>query len=103
MSHDLAEKLSGLSSRVNNLAVNTTGEYSRKLLEEQDRLAKLSLVVIVKELNAEHESYKKAIKELNKAINFIGDATKKIEDIVKAIKLIAKAAEIAEKAVETAT
>lgn len=103
MSHELAEKLSGLSSRVNNLAVNTTGENSRKLMEEQDQLAKLSLAAIVKDLDATHPKYIEAITGLNKAIAFIDDTTADIEKVAEAIRLVAKAAEFAEKAIETAS
>ncbi len=102
MSHELSEKLGGLASRVNNASVNATGSDSRQLLEIQDRLAKLQLVAIVKDLQAEHNDYKAAIQGLNDAIAFIGDATEKINDVAKAIKLTAKAAELAEKAIAAA-
>ncbi|MGH8550805.1 MAG: hypothetical protein ACRERU_19845 [Methylococcales bacterium] len=102
MSHELAEKLGGLASRVNNLAVHQTGSESRTLLESQDRLTKLELVAIVKELSSDDDDYKTAIQGLNEAIAFIGEATKKIENIALAIQLIAKAADLAEKAIKTA-
>lgn len=102
MSHELAEKTAGLASRVNNLAVHHAGNESRTLLEEQDRLAKLQLVAIVKDLSDEHADYKAAIKGLNNAIAFIGDADGEIREVVKAIKLISKAADLVEKAVKTA-
>lgn len=102
MSHDLAEKVGGLASRVNNLAVMESGPDSRQLIEFQDRLAKLELVVIVKNLNAEHADYLAALQGLNEAIAFIGDATGKIENVAKAIELIAKAAGLVEQAAKTA-
>lgn len=102
MGHELAEKVGGLASRVNNLAVHHTGSDSRALLELQDRLAKLELVAIVKELKSEHEDYKKAIQGLNDAIALIGEATKQIEKVAEAIQLVAKAASLAETAIKTA-
>ncbi|MDR4504123.1 MAG: hypothetical protein MRK01_04920 [Candidatus Scalindua sp.] len=102
MSHELCEKIGGLASRVNNAAVHSTGSESRQLLEIQDRFAKLQLVAIVKDLQAEHNDYKAAVKGLNEAIDFIGDATEKINNVAKAIKLTAKAAELVEKAIKSA-
>ena len=99
MSHDLAEKTTGLASRVNNLAVLQTGVDSRALLEQQDRLAKLALVAIVKDLDAEADEYKAAIKGLDEAIEFIGEAQRKIQDVAKAIRLVKKAADLVEKAI----
>ncbi len=100
--HELTEKLGGLASRVNNLAVLHTGNDSREFIELQDRLSDLVLLSIVKELRSDHEAYIAAINGLNDAIVFIGDATKKIEKVAKAIKLASKAANLAEKAIKTA-
>jgi hypothetical protein len=102
MSHDLTEKVAGLASRVNNLAVHHAGSDSRKLMELQDRLAKLELVAIVRDLKAEHADYKAAIRGLNQAIDSIGDARREIDKVSKVIRLVAKAASLAEKAVKTA-
>ncbi len=102
MNHDLAEKTAGLASRINNLAVNHVGKTCRQLLELQDRLAKLTLVAIVKELNAEHDAYKEALSGLNEAVDFIGNADKKIKAINKTIKLTAQAVDLVEKALKNA-
>jgi len=80
-SHDLAELTSGLASRVNNLAVLTTGDNSRALLGQQDELAKFAMAAIVKDLDAESTNYKDAIAALNAAIRVIGDADKKIASV----------------------
>lgn len=103
MAHELAEKTTGLASRVNNLAVNHTGEDSRQLLQEQDRLAKLALAAIVQDLNDEQAEYKAALKGLNEAIDYIGEADKEIEGVAKAIRLVAKAADLVEKVLKKAT
>ena len=102
MSHELAEKTAGLASRVNNLAVNQTGDASRQLLEEQDRLIKLEMVAIVKDLNGEHAAYKKAIAGLNKAIKAVDDADKDIAKVADAITLVKKTIDLITKAIETA-
>ncbi len=90
MSHELVEKTAGLASRVNNLAVLHTGKHSRQLLELQDRLAKLTLLAIVKELNAEHDAFQAAIAGINAAIDLIGDANQKLKKINEAIHVIAQ-------------
>lgn len=102
MSHELAEKLAGLTSRVNNLASHHSGSDSRALVEAQDRLTKLQLVAIVTDLGSVDDNYKRAIQGLNEAIRFIGEATTEIENVAKAIQMIAKAADLAEKALKAA-
>jgi hemerythrin-like domain-containing protein len=102
MSHELAEKTAGLASRVNNLAINQSGNQSRQLLEEQDRLIKLEMVGIVKDLNCEHDAYKKAIKGLNIAINAVEDADKDITKVADAIALVKKAIDLVAKGIEMA-
>ena len=99
MSHELAEKLAGLTSRVNNLAVNQTGDESRELMALQDRLAKLQMAAILKDLRAEREEYQAALNGLNEAIAYIGEAKTSIQKVANAIKIVAKAAELADKAV----
>lgn len=102
MAHELAEKTGGLASRVNDAAIVHTGSDSRALLELQDRLAKLTLAAIVKDLKAEHADYKQAMKALDEAIGFVGEARERIANVAKAIQLVTKAAELAEKAIKTA-
>jgi len=102
MSQNLAEKTEGLASRVKNLAVHHAGESGRQLLEEQDKLAKLALAAIVKELNEEHEDYEAALQGLDNAIDYIGNADKQIEGVSEAIKLTAKAVALVEKALKNA-
>ncbi len=97
MGHDLAEMTAGLASRANNLAVLETGPKSRTLLELQDRLAKLAMVAIVSDLNAEQADYQTCIQGLSEAIDYIGDADKKIKNVAKAIQLTTKAADFVDK------
>ncbi len=102
MSHELAEKTAGLASRVNNLAISQTGNESRQLLEEQDRLTKLEMVAIVKDLNSEHNAYKKAIDSLNTSIKAVEDADKGITNVANAITLVKKSINLVAKAIEMA-
>jgi chromosome segregation ATPase len=102
MSLELTEKTTELASRINSLAACHSGIHQRQLLALQDQLAKLELVIIVKELNAEHEAYQKAIAGINQAIDFIGEAEKKIEKINEAINGIAKAIDSIERALKDA-
>ena len=97
MNHDLVEKLAGLASRVNNMAILHTGETSRQLLEIQDNLAKLALLAIKMDLNQEQSSYQEALKGLNEAINYVGEANKDIEGTAEAIQLVVKAVDSVEK------
>ncbi len=102
MSHELAELTTGLASRANNLAVLESGTDSRTLLELQDRLAKLAMLAIIKDLNTEQAAYKTCIKGLNDAIDFIGNADNKIKNVSKAIQLVSKAASLVEKVLKQA-
>ena len=100
MNHELAEKIAGLTSRVNNLAVHHTGNTSRQLMALQDRLAKLQIAAILSDLKAERKEYKAALKGLNEAIDSIGEARTSIQKVAQVIKLVAKAANLADKAIK---
>jgi hypothetical protein len=101
-SHELAEKLAGLASRVNDLAVDTTGTNSRKLLELQDRLTDLALTAIVVALDEETAKYKGAITALNAAMAQIDEEIDSVERVVKTIQLVKRAADLAEALVKAA-
>lgn len=90
-SHQLAEKTTGLASRVNNLAVGTTGPDSRRLREQEDELAKLSLVAITKDLNAEDPLYQEAVASIERANITVEQAEVKIDQVAQAIELVAQA------------
>ncbi len=95
--HQLSERITGLASRVNNLAVNLTGDSSRQLLEQQNELIDLTQIAIVQDLDASAEKYKDALQKVENAIEFIGDESKKIENVSKAIKLVGSAIQAATK------
>lgn len=90
-SHELAEKTTGLASRVNNLAVEATGDDSRTLLGQQDDLIKLAMAAIVRDLDAQQAPYKSALQALDIAIQKVGSAGKEIDRTAKAIKAVASA------------
>jgi hypothetical protein len=95
--HDLAELTTGLASRVNSLAKFESGPDSRSLFELQDRLVKLAMLAIIKNLHAEQADYQVSIKGLKEANDYIGNADKKIGNVPEAIKLASKAADLVEK------
>ena len=102
MDHELAEKLAGLASRVNNLAVDHTGQDSRMLMDLQDRLAQLAQAAIIQDLSSGRQDYQEALKGLNEAIGFVGEADHQLEDVAKAITLVSKAADLADQAISAA-
>ena len=95
--HALAEGLAGLASRVDNLAHVTTGDDSRTLEDQEDRLAKLTLVAIAVDMDATNAKYRNAVKRVQAAIDAIGDADKKIQNVARVIAGVAKALDVAEK------
>jgi hypothetical protein len=96
MAHDIAEQIAGLASRVDNLVAQTTGGDCRKLESLQERLEKLTLVVIAEELDASATEYQDALALLQTANDQIGEGDRQIQQISKTIKLIAKAADAVE-------
>jgi hypothetical protein len=95
--HALAEGLAGLASRVDNLAHLTAGAESRTLEDQEDRLAKLTLVAIAVNMDATNAKYRSAVKRVQAAIDAIGDADKKIQNVARVIARVAKALDVAEK------
>ena len=95
--HALAEGLAGLASRVDNLSHLTAGAESRTLEDQEDRLAKLTLVAIVVDMDATNAKYRDAVNRVQAAIDAIGDADKKIQNVAQVISRVAKALDVAEK------
>jgi len=97
--HALVEGLAGLASRVDTLSHLTAGDQSRTLEDQEDRLAKLTLVAIALDMDATNAKYKDAVNQVQAAIDTIGDADKKIQNVAQAISRVAKALDVAEKLV----
>jgi exonuclease VII small subunit len=89
--HNLAERTSGLASRINNLAVETSGKDSRALMVKQDELTKLAMLAIVKDLDASDQGYKEAVTSLEEAIQFIDTGNQAIQKVTDTINLVTKA------------
>ncbi len=101
-SHALAERLAGLASRVNDLAVDSTGAAARRLLLLQDRLTDLALQAIVVALDEEEARYQKAVDALTSAIDKIDDETAAVEQVERVITFAKKAADLAEAVIKAA-
>src|SRR2546422_8172645 len=87
----LAEGLAGLASRVDNLSHLTAGAESRTLEDQEDRLAKLTLVAIVGGMDATNAKYRDAVKRGQAANDSIRDADKKNQNVAQVIAGVAKA------------
>jgi hypothetical protein len=95
--HALVEGLAGLASRVDSLSHLTEGDESRTLEDQEDRLAKLTLVAIALDMDATNAKYRDAVNRVQAAIDAIGDADTKIQNVAKIISRVAKALDVAEK------
>jgi len=95
--HALAEDLAGLASRVDNLSHLTAGAAGRTLEDQEDRLARLTLVAIAVDMDATNAKYRNAVKRVQAAIDAIGNADRKIQNVAKIIAGVAKALDVAEK------
>ena len=95
--HALAEGLAGLASRVDSLSHLTAGANSRTLEDQEDRLAKLTLVAIALDMDATNAKYQDAVNRVQTAIDAIGDADKKIQNVAQIISRVAKALDVTEK------
>jgi len=95
--HALAEGLAGLASRVDSLSHLTAGVNRRTLEDQEDRLAKLTLVAIALDMDATNAKYQDAVNRVQTAIDAIGDADKKIQNVARIISRVAKALDVTEK------
>lgn len=90
-SHDICELISGLASRANNLSVATTGQTSRMLLAQQDKLSNLALAAIAMDLDATTQQFADTVKVLKEATTAADAAAKQIQQVTQAIGTIATA------------
>jgi hypothetical protein len=102
MDHELAEKVSGLASRVSDLAALHAGDTGKTLMEQEDQLAQLALAAITSDLRSERASYADALQGVNAAIECIGKADRQLDDVADDIKLVAKAISLVTKALAAA-
>jgi len=95
--HALAEGLAGLASRVDSLSHLTSGEQSRTLEDQEDRLTKLALVAIARDMDAANAKYRTAVIRVQVAIDAIGAADRRIQNVARVIARVARALDAAEK------
>src|SRR5256885_14812869 len=95
--HALVEGLAGLASRVDTLSHLTAGDQSRTLEDQEDRLAKLTLVAIALDMGATNAKYRDAVNRVQAANDAIRDADTKIQDVARIISRLAQAPDVAEK------
>ena len=84
-SHDLAEQTAGLASRLNNLAILTSGAESEKFMELRDQIARFAMMAIENELDDEKADYQTASNILAQAIAEAGLALTLEADVSKVI------------------
>ena len=84
-SHDLAEQTAGLASRLNNLAILTSGAESEKFMELRDQIARFAMMAIENELDDEKADYQTASNVLAQAIAEAGLALTLEADVSKVI------------------
>lgn len=82
---DLAEQTAGPGSRLNNLAVLTTGAESQKRLALRDQLASFAMKAIQTELDEEKADYQSASNLLAQATAQAGLALNRDADVSKVI------------------
>src|SRR3989442_4987300 len=95
--HALVEGLAGLASRVDSLSHLTEGAESRTLEDQEDRLAKLTLVAIALDMDATNAKYPNAVNRVQAAIDGIGDADTQIQNVAQIIFSLAHALDVAAK------
>ena len=100
--HALAEGLAGLASRVDGLSQLAEGGDRDALTAEADRLTKLLLVAIARDMDATSAQYQDAVNQVAAATGAIGAADQKIQKVADVIALVAKALDVAEKVVKKA-
>jgi hypothetical protein len=100
MSHELTEKIAGLASRINNLAVDQTGSNSRALLQLQDELTDLTVLSIKLDLDDQDSLYQNALAAINNSIELINNADKALDNISQVIAKVKSGVDIAGKIIQ---
>jgi ABC-type transporter Mla subunit MlaD len=100
--HALAEGLAGLASRIDSLSQLAEGRDKEALKVDADRVTKLLLVAIARDMDATNAQYQDAVNQVTAATGAIGDADKKIQKVADTIAMVAKALDVAEKVLKKA-
>ncbi|MBX9296212.1 hypothetical protein ACFFU8_18930 [Chromobacterium piscinae] len=94
-SHDLAELLTGLASRLNNLMVDTSGAVSRQCSDLQETLTGQALAAIAKDLDHATAQYAAAVNALTAATQEADAATAALDQTERSIEAVAKVVKFA--------
>jgi ABC-type transporter Mla subunit MlaD len=100
--HALAEGLAGLASRIDSLSQLAEGRDKEALKVDADRVTKLLLVAIARDMDATNAQYQDAVNQVAAATGAIGDADKKVQKVADTIAMVAKALDVAEKVLKKA-
>jgi len=100
-SHAVAGMLAALASRVNNLAVDATGDDSRTLTAQQIQLTNLSNQAIALDLDNNTAIYAEAVTALNQATSAADAATTDINNVQTAITDVGTAISVVTKLLVT--
>ena len=97
MSDPLLDRIEDLKKKLEDLA--SKGADDRELFELRSRISRLSLAVIVSDLQEEDAAYVEATRELDGAIAAIDAAQADMDGVSTAIQLAAKTVALVEKAI----
>jgi hypothetical protein len=96
MSDPLVERVESLKAKLEDLAAK--GGDDRELFDLRSRLSRLSVALIVADLEEEDDAYASATRELDHAIENIDAATDDVSSVETAIRVAAKSVGVVEKA-----
>ncbi|AXE31355.1 hypothetical protein DK842_16480 [Chromobacterium phragmitis] len=94
-SHELAETLTGLASRLNNLMVDTTGSISRECSDLEDTLTGQAMAAIARDLDHTTSQYLSAVNALNEAALEADAAAASLDRTARSIEAVAKVVKLA--------
>jgi chromosome segregation ATPase len=98
MSDPLLERVESLKAKLDDLA--SKGADDLTLFELRSRISRLSLAIIVSELEEEDEAYASATRELDQAIATVEAAKADMSSVEKAIDVAAKTVALVEKTLD---
>jgi hypothetical protein len=103
MDHEMAEKIAGLTSRLDDYANSLAdGTDRQNLLAKEQRLTDLSLVAIKADLSAGNAAYASAINGLKSAIATVNSADASLAKVAAVINDVAAAISLVEDALNAA-
>ena len=98
MNDPLLERVENLKAKMEDLAAK--GADERELFELRSRISRLSIAIIVSDLQEEDEAYASATRELDQAIETIESADHDMSSVETAIRVATKTVALVEKALD---